>query len=51
MAESFLLWGIHVIVPDKLNAKLLKEFYWDHTRTCKMKAVVRSYGTRQRMKS
>ena len=38
-----LLWGIRVLVPDKLRAKLLEELHCDHPGICRMKSVARSY--------
>ena len=38
-----LLWGIQVLVPDKLHAKLLEELHCDHPGICCMKSVARSY--------
>lgn len=38
-----LLWGLRVVVPTKLRAKLLQDLHSDHSGTWKMKAVARSY--------
>ena len=38
-----LLWGIRVIVPQKLQERLLNELHRDHLGTSRMKAVARSY--------
>ena len=38
-----ILWGIRVVVPDKLREKLLKELHRDHPGMCKMKSIARSY--------
>ena len=38
-----LLWGIRVLVPDKLRAKLSEELHCDHPGICCMKSVARSY--------
>ena len=41
--EGCLLWGIRVIVPKRLRAKLLDELHRDHPGIVKMKSVARSY--------
>ena len=38
-----LLWGIRVIVPKKLQKKLLEELHKDHPGISRMKSVARSY--------
>ncbi len=38
-----LLWGIRVIIPEKLQPKLLQELHRDHPGITRMKAVARSY--------
>ena len=38
-----LLWGIRVIVPQKLREQLLDELHRDHPGISRMKAVARSY--------
>ena len=38
-----LLWGIRVIAPRKIQARLLDELHRDHPGICRMKAVARSY--------
>ncbi len=38
-----LLWGIRVIIPEKLQEKLLQELHRDHPGITRMKAVARSY--------
>ena len=41
--EGCLLWGIRVIVPKRLRAKLLDELHRDHPGIVRMKSVARSY--------
>ena len=41
--KGCLLWGIRVLVPIKLQDKLLEELYQDHPGMSRMKAVARSY--------
>ena len=38
-----LLWGIRVVVPQKLRASVLKELHSDHGGMVRMKSVARSY--------
>ena len=38
-----LMWGIRVLVPEKLQAKVLKSLYENHTGITRMKAITRSY--------
>lgn len=41
--EGCLLWGIRVVVPQRLRAKLLDELHKDHPGVVRMKSVARSY--------
>ena len=43
MEEGCLLWGIRVVVPQRLRAKLLDELHKDHPGVVRMKSVARSY--------
>ena len=36
------MWGIKVIVPNKLHGRVLKELHTGHTETVRMKALARS---------
>lgn len=38
-----LLWGIRVVIPEKLQKQVLEELHKDHPGIVHMKAVVRSY--------
>ena len=38
-----LLWGIRVVVPQKLRARLVEELHHDHPGVTRMKSVARSY--------
>lgn len=38
-----LLWGIRVIVPEKLRKRVLDELHMDHLGIVKMKSKARSY--------
>ena len=38
-----LLWGIHVVVPHKLQARMLRELHHDHPCISRMKSLVRGY--------
>ena len=38
-----LLWGIRVVVPSKLRARLVEELHRDHPGVTRMKAVARNY--------
>ena len=40
---SCLLWGIRVVVPQKLQHKFLEELHRDHPGISRMKSVARSY--------
>ena len=37
------MWGIRVVVPEKLRERLLSELHRDHPGIQKMKSIVRSY--------
>ena len=37
------MWGIRVLIPEKLRKKLLREFHTDHPGATRMKAIARSY--------
>ena len=41
--RSCLLWGIHVIVPEKFRHALIEEPHQDHPVALRMKSVARSY--------
>ena len=41
--QGCLLWGMRVIVPAKLQSRLLKELYFTHPGVVKMKLLARSY--------
>ena len=41
--EGCLLWGIRVVIPPKLQAKLLEELHRDHPGVARMKSVARNY--------
>ena len=43
MEEGCLLWGIRVVVPQWLRAKLLDELHKEHPGIVRMKSVARSY--------
>ena len=38
-----LLWGIRVIIPNRLRQQVLQELHCDHPGVCRMKSVARSY--------
>lgn len=38
-----LLWGIRVIVPKKLQPRMLEELHRDHPGASRMKALARNY--------
>ena len=38
-----LLWGTHVVIPKKLQEKIMEELHWDHPGVCSMKGIARSY--------
>ena len=37
------MWGIKVIVPNKLQGRVLEECHVEHTRIVRMKALARSH--------
>lgn len=41
--EGCLMWGIRVVIPQKLKSKLLQELHRDHPGVTRMKSVARSY--------
>ena len=41
--EGCLLWGIRVVVPQKLQEIILRELHRDHLGMMRMKAVARSF--------
>ena len=41
--EGCLIWGIRVVIPQKLKSKLLQELHRDHPGVTHMKSVARSY--------
>ena len=41
--QGCVLWGIRVIVPAVLRARLLSELHWEHPGVCSMKAIARSF--------
>ena len=41
--QQCVLWGIRVVIPEKLRGKLLEELHRDHPGMSRMKAVARSY--------
>ena len=41
--EGCLLWGIRVVVPQKLQGKLLAELHKDHLGITRMKSIARNY--------
>ena len=38
-----ILWGLRVVIPEKLREKLLNELHHDHPGIVKMKGIARSY--------
>ena len=40
--QSCILWGLRVIIPPSLRAKMLKELHWEHPGVCGMKAIART---------
>ncbi len=38
-----LLWGVRVVVPAKLRARILSDLHRDHGGVVRMKAMARSY--------
>jgi hypothetical protein len=43
LQRGILLWGIRVIIPQKLQEKLLHELHQGHTGMVRMKALARSH--------
>ena len=41
--DGCLLWGKHVIIPQKLHSRLLEELHVGHVGVCRMKALARSF--------
>ena len=41
--DGCILWGEHVIIPQKLQSRLLDELHIGHTGICRMKALARSF--------
>ena len=41
--KGCVMWGIRVLIPEKLRKKLLRELHTDHPGATRMKAIVRSY--------
>ena len=41
--QGCILWGIRVVVPEKLRIRLLEELHHDHPGIMRMKSVARSY--------
>ena len=41
--EGCVMWGIRVLIPEKLRKKLLRELHTDHPGATRMKAIARSY--------
>ena len=40
---SCVSWGIRVLIPSKLQQRLLNELHQDHPGICRMKSIARSY--------
>ena len=41
--DGCLLWGKRIIIPQKLQSRLLEELHVGHVGVCRMKALARSY--------
>ena len=41
--EGYVMWGIRVVIPEKLRDKLLGELHRDHPGITHMKSIARSY--------
>ena len=41
--EGCLFWGMRVIIPTKLQNRLLKELHNEHPGISRMKSIARSY--------
>ena len=42
-AGEFLLWGNRVVMPQKIQARMIEELHRDHPGVTRMKAIARSY--------
>ncbi len=38
-----LLWGTRLVIPKKLQEKIMEELLWEHPGVCSMKRIARSY--------
>ena len=43
LQDGCVLWGKHVIIPQKLQSRLLEEVHHGHIGVCRMKALARSF--------
>jgi len=43
VVQGILMWGIRVVIPTTLQAKILKELHDSHTGIVRMKSLARQY--------
>ena len=41
--QGYILWGIRVVIPDKLQDRVLEKLHDGHLGVVKMKVLARSY--------
>ena len=41
--QGIILWGMRVVIPEKLQARMLEELHQEHLGVVRMKALARSY--------